>query len=66
MSRDPERELVRRAVPFVPFAFALALLVGGVSAGWPVGWSAAIGVLFGSYPAIQASRLSPIEVLRYE
>jgi hypothetical protein len=45
MSRDPERELVRRAVPFVPFAFVLALVVGGVSAGWPVGWSAAIGVL---------------------
>ena len=30
------------------------------------GVSATVGVLFGSYPAIQASRLSPIEVLRYE
>jgi putative ABC transport system permease protein len=30
------------------------------------GVSASVGVLFGSYPAAQASRLSPIEVLRYE
>ena len=30
------------------------------------GVSATVGVLFGSYPAIQASRLSPVEVLRYE
>lgn len=45
MSRDPERELVRRAAPYVPLAFVLALLLGGLFAGWPVGWSAAIGVL---------------------
>lgn len=46
MSRgaEPERELIRRWVPFAPPAFLLALLVGVAVDGWPVGWSAAIGV----------------------
>lgn len=60
----------------IGLGFAIAQLVV-YFAGWSTiitpwsvtlafGVSTAVGILFGSYPAVQASRLSPIEALRYE
>jgi putative ABC transport system permease protein len=60
----------------VGLGFAIAQLVV-YFAGWSTiitpwsvalafGVSTAVGILFGSYPAMQASKLSPIEALRYE
>jgi hypothetical protein len=43
-SPEPERELVRRTLPFALPALVLALIGGAVAGGWNVGWSAAIGI----------------------
>jgi hypothetical protein len=41
---EPERELVRRALPFAIPALVVALAAGAFLGGADVGWSAAIGV----------------------
>lgn len=41
---EPERELVRRALPLAPPAAVIAFVVGGLAGGSDAGWSAALGV----------------------
>jgi hypothetical protein len=41
---EPERELVRRALPFAAPAVVLAFGIGAAFGGWDGAWSAAIGI----------------------
>ena len=41
---EPERELVRRALPFIPAGTIFAFAIGALAVGSDAAWSAAIGV----------------------
>ncbi|MEA2580812.1 MAG: hypothetical protein QOE83_1704 [Actinomycetota bacterium] len=45
MAAELERVLIRRALPFMLPAVIVAFLIGALTGGQPVGWSAAIGVM---------------------
>jgi hypothetical protein len=66
-SAEPEREIVRRVLPFGPPGIGLALLIGAATAGWNAGWSAAIGAgvvyanaLVHGLSLVWAAQVSPI------
>lgn len=42
---EPERELVRRVLPFAIPALVVAFAVGGLTGGRDIAWSAALGIL---------------------
>ena len=52
--------LVRAAVPSLPASVPLWSVLVGLLV------SSAVGLFFGLYPAVKASRLDPVEALRYE
>jgi putative ABC transport system permease protein len=54
------------SVAYVAQAMKVPPVVNSTAIIMAFGFSAAVGLFFGFYPAMRASRLQPIEALRYE
>ena len=52
--------VIQQFAPGAPFTS----IVSGESVLWAVGFSSAVGIFFGVYPAFRAARLDPVEALR--
>jgi putative ABC transport system permease protein len=50
----------------VGYFLKISLLLDWMSVSLALGFSAAVGIIFGVYPAAKAARLDPIDALRYE
>ncbi len=52
--------VIQQLAPGAPFTS----IVSGESVLWAVGFSSAVGIFFGVYPALRAARLNPVDALR--